>query len=73
MGAEAESALTEVRSAENVSGENGIGMVGVSEVEVLAGLDFAAGANEGSPDDFTGVADAEIFGEKDFDEAGWAG
>jgi len=73
VGAEVEGPFAEVGGAENFSGENGIGMVGVSEVEALAGLDFAAGANEGSPDDFTGVAGAEIFGEKDFDEAGWAG
>lgn len=72
-GVEAKGALAEVCGAEDFGFEDRIGMAGAGEVEAFAGLDLAAGADEGSPDDFAGVPGAEVFGEEDFDAAGGAG
>ena len=45
----------------------------VAEEEAFAGLDFAAGADEGGPDVFVGVLVGELLGEEDFDAAGGVG
>ncbi len=60
-----------VRTSASRSGVSSGGVVG--EEEVFAGMDFAAGADEGGPDVFVGVLVGELLGEEDFDAAGGVG
>jgi hypothetical protein len=63
---EAEGAFAEVGGGEDFGFEDDL--IFVVEEEAFAGLDLAAGADEGGP-----VAGGKLLGEKDFDAAGGVG
>jgi len=67
-GSETEGALAELASGEDFSGKQRLGFIGCAEVEVLAELDFAAGADEGRP-----VFAAKVLSEQDFDTSAGVG
>jgi hypothetical protein len=67
-GGEAEGAFAEVSGGEDFGFEERLGFVGGVEEKALAGLNLAAGTNQGGP-----VLSSEVLGEEDFDAAGGVG
>ena len=65
---EAQGALAELSGGDDFGFEERGCVIGGGEVEMLAGLNFAAGADEGGP-----LVLAELLGEEDFDAAGGVG